>query len=142
MGAVDEHPVRSWASWRAFHAEEPDENYDGDWSWFHNLQSAPLYRRDLDIVAATSQGEIGAFCTISYDDTTRSALGVLEGTAAEHLQRGLGQATLLEGMRRLKALGCTRAFITADDPPSDALYASVMQTMQTAYTWYKFLPDQ
>ena len=43
------------------------------------LQSAPLYRRDLDIVAATPNGEIAAFSTISYDDYTRSAVIVLEG---------------------------------------------------------------
>jgi hypothetical protein len=32
MGTLDEHPARSWASWRAFHSDEPDSNYDGDWS--------------------------------------------------------------------------------------------------------------
>ena len=55
MGAQDEHPARNWASWRAFHEEEPDENFDPDPSWFLNLQSAPLYRRDLDIVAEAAR---------------------------------------------------------------------------------------
>jgi hypothetical protein len=32
MGDLSEHPARSWASWRALQADEPDENYDGDWS--------------------------------------------------------------------------------------------------------------
>ena len=85
MGAEDELPARSWASSRAFHAEEPDENYDGDYSWYRNLQSAPLYRRDLDIVAATPDGEIAAFSTISYDDYTRSAVIVLEGSSPNTL---------------------------------------------------------
>ena len=61
MGPLAEHPARSWASWRAFHAEEPDEAYDGDFSWYRNIQSTPLYRRDLDIAAATPRGEIAAF---------------------------------------------------------------------------------
>jgi mycothiol synthase len=137
MGLIDEHPARSWASWRAFHSDEPHEAYDGDWSWYQNVQSAPLYRRDLDIVAVTQQNEIAAFCTIYYDDTTRSAVSVLVGTAAEHWRRGLGKAVMLEGMRRLKVMGCTRIFATAYDPPAYALYSSVMQSMQISETWYK-----
>lgn len=137
MGTIQEHSARSWASWRAFHWEEPDANYDGDCSWFQNLQSAPLYRRDLDIVAATPEGEITAFCTIFYDDTTRSAVTVLVGTAAEHWRQGLGKAVMVEGMRRLQQLGCTRVFSTATDEPADALYRSVMQEMQVTDTWVK-----
>ena len=137
MGAEDELPARSWASWRAFHAEESDENYDGDFSWYRNMQSAPLYRRDLDIVAATPEGEIAAFSTISYDDYTRSAVIVLEGTATEHLQRGLDKAITIEGMRRLKSLGCTRIFSIACDEPTHALYPSVMQTHLVTHPWTK-----
>ena len=137
MGTVDEHPSRSWASWRAFHNDEPDSNYDGDWSWYQNLQSAPLYRRDLDIVAATSENEIAAFCTIYYDDYTRSAVTVLVGTAAEHWKRGLGKAVITEGMRRLKNVGCTCVFATANDEPANALYRSVMQAYKVTETWGK-----
>jgi len=137
MGDLDEHPARSWASWRAFHTDEPDSNYDGDWSWYQNVQSAPLYRRDLDIVAAASDGSIAAFCTIFYDDFTRSAVFVLVGTAAEHWRRGLGKAVLTEGLRRLKEMGCTRAFANGYDPPADALYGSVLGTKETAETWLK-----
>ncbi|MBN2147731.1 MAG: GNAT family N-acetyltransferase [Anaerolineales bacterium] len=135
MGDESEHPSRSWCSWRAFHSDEPASNYDGDFSWFHNLQSAPLYRRDLDIVAAALNGEIAAFCTIYYDDYTRSAVTVLVGVAAEHWRRGLGKAIILEGMRRLKHLGCTRVFSTANDEPADALYRSVMTNMKVTDTW-------
>ena len=135
MGAEDELPARSWASWRAFHAEEPDENYDGDHTWYRNMQSAPLYRRDLDIVAVSATGEIGAFSTTSYDDYTRSAVIVLEGVAAEHLQRGLARAVAVEALRRLKALGCTRVFSIAADEPTDALYQGVMQTCRVAHPW-------
>lgn len=137
MGTVDEHPARSWASWRAFHSDEPNENYDYDYSWYLNLQSAPLYRRDLDMVAVVPDGSIAAFCTIFYDDYTRSAVTVQVGTAAEHWQRGLGKAVITEGMRRLKHLGCTRVFATAHDLPADALYRSVMQAMKVTDTWIK-----
>jgi mycothiol synthase len=138
MGGLDEHPARSWCSWRAFHAEELDEKYDGDHTWYQNMQSAPLYRRDLDIVAATPAGEIAAFCTISYDDTTRSAVTVLVGTAAEHWRRGLGKTVMVEGMRRLKHLGCTRVFSTAhNEKAADALYHSMMQERKVTDTWVK-----
>ncbi len=140
MGDESEHAARSFCSWRSFHSDEPASNYDGDYSWFRNLQSAPLYRRDLDIVAAAPDGEIAAFCTIYYDDYTRSAVTVLVGTAAEHWQRGLGKAVMLEGMRRLKHLGCTRLFSTANEEPADALYHSVMTHMKVTDTWAKVWP--
>ena len=137
MGDESEHPARGWCSWRAFHSDEPDSAYDGDFSWYQNLQSAPLYRRDLDVVAATPDGKIAAFCTIYYDDYTRSAVTVLVGVAAEHWRRGLGKAVLLEGLQRLQHLGCTRVFSTAADEPADALYHSVMTDMKVTDTWLK-----
>jgi GNAT superfamily N-acetyltransferase len=135
MGGEGEHASRSWCSWRAFHSDEPQTNYDGDFSWYRNLQSAPLYRRDLDVVAAAPDGEMAAFCTIYYDDYTRSAVTVLVGVAAEHWRRGLGKAVMLEGLRRLKQLGCTRVFSTANEEPADALYHSVMTDMKVTDTW-------
>jgi len=36
LGDVDELPARSWASWRGFHADEPDEDYQG-WEWYLNI---------------------------------------------------------------------------------------------------------
>lgn len=139
MGLADDYPARGWASWRAFHNDEPNENYDGDYAWYANLQSAPLYRRDLDIVAATPEGSIASFCTIYFDDYTRSAVTVLVGTAAEHWQRGLGKAVLTEGLRRLQQLGCTRVFSTAHEGPADALYRSVLKEMKITDTWLKEL---
>lgn len=137
MGDESEHASRSWCSWRAFHSDEPDTNYDGDCSWYKNLQSAPLYRRDLDVVAATDAGEIAAFCTIYFDDYTRSAVTVLVGVAAEHWRHGLGKAVVLEGLRRLQHLGCTRVFSTANEAPADALYRSVLTDMKVTDTWIK-----
>ena len=140
MGGAEEYPSRSWASWRAFHSDEPDENYDGDYSWYANLQSAPLYRRDLDIVAAAPDESIAAFCTIFYDDFTRSAVTVLVGTAAEYWRRGLGKAVITEGLRRLRDMGCRYVFSTAHDKPADHLYRSVLQEMRLTETWVKVMP--
>lgn len=137
MGDVGEFPTRSWASWQAFHPDEPDEQYEG-WGWYYNIQAAPLYRRDLDIVAATPTGQIASFCTIWYDDVTRSAYIVLVGTAPAHQQRGLGKAVITEGLRRLGRLGATRAFVTGHEPPANALYASVMDAEHDLFEpWVK-----
>lgn len=137
MGGMEEHPARSWASWLAFHANEPVSAYDDDASWFGNIQRCPLYRRDLDIVAATAGGEIASFATIFYDDATRSAVCVLVGTAAPHWRRGLGRAVLCEGFRRLRRVGCTRVFAKAYDGSSDAFYGSVMDARRVSETWVK-----
>jgi mycothiol synthase len=137
MGDVDEHPARNWCSWQAFHANEPVENFDPDWSWYANLQRCPLYRRDLDVVAVTPEGEIAAFCTALYDDATRSAVTKLVGTAAPHWRRGLGKALQFECFRRLHRLGCTRVFAKADDENADLFYSSTMTERLISETWFK-----
>jgi mycothiol synthase len=96
-----------------------------------------LYRRDLDVVASAPDGSIAAFCTIFYDDYTRSAVTVLVGVAAEHWRRGLGKAVMTEGLKRLQQLGCTRVFSTAHDAAADALYGSVLREQKVTDTWIK-----
>jgi GNAT superfamily N-acetyltransferase len=125
LGDVDELPARSWASWRAFHPDAPDEDYEG-WEWYLNVQAAPLYRRDLDLVAATEAGEIVAFTTIWYDDATRSAYFEPVGTRPGHQRRGLARAVMTEGLRRLQRMGATRAFVGGYEPGPNALYRAVM----------------
>ena len=136
MGDVNEFPARSWASWRAFHPDEPDEGYEG-WEWYLNIQSAPLYRRDLDIIAATPTGEIAAFCTLWFDDVTRSAVCVLVGTAPEHQRRGLGKAVMYAGLRRLRHMGGTRAFANGYDSPANTLYGAVLGSRDLSQPWVK-----
>ncbi len=138
MGDASEYEARAWASWRAFHPDEPNDGFDGG-DWYANLQSAPLYRRDLDIVAEAPNGEIAAFSTVWYDDVTRSAVCVLVGTAAEHQRLGLGKAVMIEGLRRLQRMGGTRAFANGFDPPANALYGKVLGTSYRAESWFKLL---
>ena len=121
LGDVEELPARSWASWRAFHPDEPDEAYEG-WEWYHNIQRQPLYRRDLDLVAVAPTGEIASFCTIWYDDVTRTALYEPVGTMPEHQRRGLGKAVLCEGLRRLQRMGAVMAFVNGYSPAANGLY--------------------
>jgi mycothiol synthase len=124
LGDVEEFPARSWASWKAFHPDDPDENYIG-WDWYYNIQRAPLYRRDLDLVAVAPDEELAAFCTVWFDDVTLSGVFEPVGTAPAHQQHGLGKAVMCEGMRRLKRLGARTAYVSSFTEPAHRLYASV-----------------
>ncbi len=124
LGDVEEHSARSWVSWKAFHPNDPDKDYEGS-DWYFNIQSAPLYRRDLDIVAVTPNGEFASFCTVWFDDVTRTGAFEPVGTHPDHQRRGLGKAVMCEGLRRLKRLGATQANVGSYETAAHALYASV-----------------
>jgi GNAT superfamily N-acetyltransferase len=123
LGDVAELPARSLVSWKAFHPDEPDERYEG-WTWYHNVQRAPLYRRDLDLVAVAPDGELASFCTVWFDDVNRTGVFEPVGTAPAHQRRGLGKAVMCEGLRRLKCLGATLATVGSYSPEAGALYAA------------------
>ena len=124
LGDESELPARSWLSWKAFHPDEPDEKYQG-WEWYKNIQRIPLYRRDLDIVAVASDGELAAFCTVWFDDVTRTAVFEPVGTHPEHQKRGLGKAVMSEGLRRAQRLGATLATVSSYSEGAHALYHSM-----------------
>lgn len=94
--------------------------------WYRSLQSAPLYRRDLDIVAIAEDGSIAAFCTIWFDDVTRTACFEPLAAIPAHQRRGLARAMMIEGMHRLKRMGCKVAFVSGSSDAANALYSSVM----------------
>lgn len=124
LGDETELPARSWLSWKAFHPDEPDDKYQG-WEWYKNIQRIPLYRRDLDIVAAAPDGELAAFCTVWFDDVTRTAVFEPVGTHPEHQKRGLGKAVMSEGLRRAQLLGATVATVSSYSTGAHALYHSM-----------------
>jgi mycothiol synthase len=131
---------RCYASGLGFHEGDIQiavENRD-DPSWYRNIQTAPLYRRDLDLVAVAPDGAIAAFCTIWFDDVTRSAYFEPVATVPAHQRRGLGRALLTEGLRRLLRMGATRAFVGGYSPEANALYQSVMGPDHELYEpWVK-----
>jgi mycothiol synthase len=124
LGDECDLPARSWLSWKAFHPDEPDESYQG-WEWYLNIQCIPLYRRDLDLIAVSSNEEMAAFCTVWFDDVTRTAVFEPVGTHPAHQQRGLGKALMSEGLRRAKRLGATLATVSSYGKAAHALYESV-----------------
>ena len=139
---LEDVPSRSWASWRAFHPDEPDEDYQGH-VWYENLLKAPLYRRELDLVAAEETGAVVAFCTVWYDDVTRSGYFEPVGTMPEHQRRGLCTALLHEGMRRIRERGAVQACLGGGgeaNPPAEGVYSRAFGNDRDSYVaWLKYL---
>jgi mycothiol synthase len=118
---------RCYASGLAFH---PDDigyaaNNRADVGWYRNIQNAPLYRRDLDLVAIAPDGAVASFCTVWFDDMTRTGAFEPVGTAPAHQRRGLGKMVMAEGIRRLQRIGATMAYVGSYSPEAHALYAAM-----------------
>jgi len=124
LGDASEIPARSWLSWKAFHSDEPDEKYQG-WDWYPRVQSAPLYRRDLDLVAIAPDGEFASFCTLWFDDVTRTVSFEPVGTHPNHRKKGVGKALMTEGLKRVKHLGATLVTVGSYSERAGALYESI-----------------
>jgi GNAT superfamily N-acetyltransferase len=130
LGDRDELPARSWLSFKGFHPNEPEQNYEG-WEWYLNVQRCPLYRRDLDLVAVAPDGTLASFCTVWFDDVNR--IGVFEPVAThpDFKRRGLARAVMTEGLRRLKHLGALTATISSYSGEAHAAYEAVGFTEYT-----------
>ncbi|MBN2379960.1 hypothetical protein JXM67_09195 [candidate division WOR-3 bacterium] len=79
----------------------PDPN---DWATaysYKQLQAAPDYRKELDIVIERPDGKWVA-CTIAWFDEF-NRIGTLEPVGA--IQLGMGREIVIEGLRRLRDLG-------------------------------------
>jgi len=131
---------RCYASGLAFHDGDVRIALENraDPTWYRNIQTAPLYRRDLDLLAIAPDGAVAAFATIWFDDVTRSAYFEPVGTVPAHQRRGLGKAILTEGLHRLKRMSATRAFVCGLGPAGNTLYRSAMGDKYELYeVWVK-----
>lgn len=131
---------RCYASGLSFHSGDIKyavENRD-DCTWYRNIQNAPLYRRDLDLVAIAPDGATAAFCTIWFDDVTRSAYFEPVATVPAHRRLGLAQAIMNEGLNRLYQMGATIALVGGFSQAANALYERVMGPEHELYEpWVK-----
>lgn len=120
---------RCYASGLAFHPDEIQYAIGNrDVTWYRNIQNAPLYRRDLDLAALAPDGSVAAFCTIWFDDVTRTGSFEPVATVPAQQRRGLGKAVLTKGLRRLQRLGATLATVGSYSVHAGALYASMSFT--------------
>jgi mycothiol synthase len=133
---------RAYASGLAFHPD--DISYAvgnrADSAWYGNIQNAPLYRRDLDLVAIAPDGAVASFCTIWFDDVTRTGSFEPVGTVPAHQRRRLAKAVMAEGLRRLRHMGATMATVGSYDEAAHRLYEAVGFTdYERAEPWTKTL---
>lgn len=95
--------------WRGFnHPGEPPEH---GIRWRKLKLSAPTLRPDLTIVTVAPNGDFSSLAGTWYDCTHRFAFVEPVATDPAYRRLGLGTAAVLEGTRRCKSLGATRAYV-------------------------------
>lgn len=95
---------------------------------YRRLRERPVYRPDLDLVAATPDGDLAAYAIVWWDEATRTGEFEPVGTAVRHRRRGYGKALLRDALRRLHVIGAEHAVVISatseETAPSRALYES------------------
>jgi mycothiol synthase len=88
---------------------------------YARVRSMPGYRSELDLVVATPENSFASFCIVWLSN----GAGLFEpvGTRVSYQKRGLGKAVILEGFRRLKALGAQTALVFSE-PKNRTFYES------------------
>ena len=115
-------------------------NHEITVDFLEGLQRTPAYRPELDLAITTPTGNIAAFCTLWFDNTTRAGFVEPMGTTAGHRQQGLAKALLLEGFQRLQKMGAEILYLghSAGNKAANQLYESVGLTLfDREYLWQK-----
>jgi ribosomal protein S18 acetylase RimI-like enzyme len=106
------------------------------------VMAAPTYRSELDLVVEVPDRIFAAYCLVWFDAANRTGEFEPVGCHSAYRRRGLTKAVMVEGMRRLRALGATRcSVISSGDEgyePSRHLYASVgFRVVGQIFAWNK-----
>jgi mycothiol synthase len=117
---------------RDFHTAAEYQNF---------ARHAPSFRQELDLVAVAPDGSFAAYVGIPYDERNRRGIFEPVCTHPNHRRKGLAQALMIEGLRRLATTGATEVTVeTGDMVPANLLYESMGFTeKQVGYTWQKML---
>lgn len=91
------------------------------------MQDAPSYDPAHEVVLLNDAGQMVAFAMTWCDDLLKVGEFEPVGTHADYHRRGLGRATMLEGLRRLQAAGMRSAAVCCDAnlPQNVAFYESI-----------------
>jgi mycothiol synthase len=109
---------------------------------YRRLREAPGYAAGLDLVAVGPGGALGSYCICWLDSRSKTGLFEPVGTHPAHRGKGLGRAVMLEGLRRLRALGARSALVTSlhDNEAASGLYGAVgFRTVDREYLYGKKL---
>ncbi|MEM7624886.1 MAG: GNAT family N-acetyltransferase [Planctomycetota bacterium] len=107
------------ALWRGFeHQGEPPVGWLEDRQF---AQSAPNYRKDLNIVVEAPSGCFVSYCGMWLEPTYAVAYVEPVATVPEFRRRGLARTAVLEGVRRCVASGAERAYVGGTLPLYESL---------------------
>ncbi len=95
------------------HGDEPPTGGEDDRNF---MQSAPNYRKDLNIVVVAPDGNFVSYCGMWYEPVHRVAYVEPVCTDPDYRRMGLGNAAVLEGIRRCGVLGATLAYVGSTQP--------------------------
>jgi len=121
--------------WRGFDNPGEPTTTDEDIEERKRMFDTPKARRDLKIVIQAPNGEFVSLCGMFYEPTGRYAYVEPVATDPTYRRMGLGQAAVLEGIRRCGALGAAVAYVGSNQ----AFYLSMgFQVIYTSECWVKF----
>ena len=115
---------RAAAQYAAFGGTVPMEQY---LNRFRTFFASQAYAQALDMVVASPDGRIAAFCIAWSDEVTRTAHFEPVGTHPDFQRQGLGKAVLRGALQRLQQQGMLQATVVTpkNNTPAVALYLSV-----------------
>lgn len=94
----------------------PGEPPEGGIEDRKKMQSAPNYRKDLNIVVHSPDGSFASYCGMWYEATNRVAYVEPVCTDPDYRRKGVGTAAVLEGIRRCGEEGATIALVGSEQP--------------------------
>jgi len=102
---------------------------------------APSFRADLDLLALVPDGTWVSYVGLPYDSTNKRGVFEPVCTHPDHGGKGIAKALMLEGLRRLKALGAEEVSVgTGDQVAANRLYRSLGFTEERrGFYWRKRL---
>ena len=85
------------------------------------MQSAPNFRKDLNVVVEAPDGQFVSYCGMWLEGVHQLAYVEPVATDPDYRRRGLGRAAVLEGVRRCGALGARVAWVGSAQPFYESL---------------------
>lgn len=111
--------------------EPPEEGIEGR----RKMESAPNFRRALNIVVEAPEGSFASYCGMWYEASNKIAYVEPVATDPDYRRKGLGTAAVLEGIRRCGELGATVAFVGT----ARTFYTAMgFRKIFTRYPWIKY----
>jgi ribosomal protein S18 acetylase RimI-like enzyme len=115
------------------HGDEPTAI---DYAGRKKMQSAPHFRKDLNIIVVAPDGNYVAYAGTWFDTKNKFAYIEPVCTDTDYRRRGFGKAAILEGVRRCGELGATVAYVGSVQP----FYQSMgFKKLYTCNCWRKYL---